>query len=136
MNELNIVIEQSENNYAAYIDHDDLGGIITTGATIEEIKTNMVEAINYYIESMVEEGFELPDILKGDYQLTFKMDVKSLLNVYSKLFTKAGLERITGINQKQLWHYASGTSNPRPEQVRKLEHALHQLGAELLSITL
>ncbi|MGL4492584.1 MAG: type II toxin-antitoxin system HicB family antitoxin, partial [Tannerellaceae bacterium] len=70
MNELNIVIEQSENNYAAYIDHDDLGGIITTGATIEEIKTNMVEAINYYIESMVEEGFELPDILKGDYQLT------------------------------------------------------------------
>ena len=53
-----------------------------------------------------------------------------------KAFTKAGLERITGINQKQLWHYASGTRNPRPEQSIKIESALHRLGEELIAINL
>ena len=54
-----------------------------------------------------------------------------MLQFYAGIFTKAGLERITGINQKQLWHYASGTRNPRPEQVLKIETALHKLGEEL-----
>ena len=62
------------------------------------------------------------------------MDVKSLLNLYRKIFTKAGLERLTGINQKQLWHYAHGTSVPRTAQVRKIEDALHRLGSELLAV--
>ena len=64
------------------------------------------------------------------------MDVKSLLDFYSGIFSKAGLERITGINQKQLWHYASGNRKPRPEQAMKLENALHKLGEELISINL
>ena len=64
------------------------------------------------------------------------MDVKSVLDFYSHVFTKSGLERITGINQKQLWHYASGNRTPRPEQALKLENALHDLGEELLAINL
>ena len=40
------------------------------------------------------------------------------------IFTKAALERITGINQKQLGHYASGIKKPRRAQVEKIEKAL------------
>jgi hypothetical protein len=64
------------------------------------------------------------------------MDVKSLLEYYEGIFTKAGLERLTGINQKQLWHYAKGISRPRRSQAEKIEKALHRLGAELSSISL
>ncbi|MBR1539469.1 MAG: hypothetical protein IJ636_08195 [Bacteroidales bacterium] len=64
------------------------------------------------------------------------MDVKSLLTLYEKIFTKSGLERLTGINQKQLWHYAKGYSTPRKAQVMKIESALHRLGNELLSVHL
>lgn len=64
------------------------------------------------------------------------MDVKSLLTIYEGIFTKAGLERLTGINQKQLWHYASGTSSPRREQAIKIENAIHRLGNELIAIHL
>lgn len=131
---LRIVIERAENNYSAYIDGID--GIIATGQTVDEIKTNMIEAINAFVEECNELGCEVPKELQGDYELNFKMDVKSLLDFYSGIFSKAGLERITGINQKQLWHYASGNRNPRPEQSLKLETALHKLGEELLSISL
>lgn len=134
MKNLRIIIERAENNYSAYIDGID--GIIATGKTVDEIKKNMITAIDAFIEECNELGCEIPEELQGDFELTFKMDVQSLLDFYSNIFTKAGLERITGINQKQLWHYASGNRHPRPEQVLKLETALHKLGEELLSISL
>ena len=64
------------------------------------------------------------------------MDVKSLLTIYSGIFTKSGLEGLTGINQKQLWHYANGVSTPRRAQAQKIESALHRLGNELISVRL
>lgn len=131
---LEVVIERADNNYSAYIIGID--GIVATGNNVENIKKNIVEAIGLYIEECKELGCEIPEELKGDYTLSFKMDVKSLLDFYSGIFSKAGLERITGINQKQLWHYASGNRKPRPEQALKLETALHKLGEELLSISL
>lgn len=134
MKNLKIIIEWAENNYSAYIDGID--GIIATGKTVDEIKKNMITAIDAFVEECNELGCEIPEELQGDFELTFKMDVQSLLDFYSNIFTKAGLERITGINQKQLWHYASGNRHPRPEQALKLETALHKLGEELLSISL
>ena len=64
------------------------------------------------------------------------IDVKSFLEVYSKIFTKAGLERLTGVNQKQLWHYASGKSKPRKRQRERIERAIHRLGNDLVAFTL
>lgn len=134
MKALTVIIERTENNYSAYLAEVD--GIVATGHSIDEIKANIINAINLVLEDCQEYGEEIPDALTGDYSLSFKMDVKSFLEFYTGIFTKSGLERITGINQKQLWHYASGNRNPRPEQVVKIETALHKLGEELISINL
>ncbi len=131
---LHVVIEKAEDNYSAYIEEVD--GVVAVGSTIDEIKQNMLESIRIYKEVCEEDGFDVPEALKGDYEISFKMDMKSFLEFYSAIFSKPGLERISGINQKQLWHYASGKSKPRPEQAMKLESALHKLGAELVAITL
>ncbi len=133
MADLTVIIEQTENNYAAYIEGID--GIVATGHSVDEIKSNMVEAIEFYIETCEEMGLEIPEQLQ-EYNLVFKMDTKCVLAFYYGIFTKAGLSRLTGINQKQLWHYASGTSSPRPAQKVKIENALHKLGEELLSVRL
>ena len=134
MKPLTVIIERAENNFSAYL--QDVDGIVATGNTVQEIKVGIVEAINVLLEDCREFGGEIPSELEGDFCLNFKMDVKSLLTFYSGIFTKAGLERITGINQKQLWHYASGVRNPKPDQSLKIETALHRLGEELLAINL
>lgn len=134
MTQITVIIEQTENNYAAYIEGID--GIVTTGHSVDEIKQNMIEAIDLYIEDCKEMDLEIPEELLGDYNLNFKMDTRCVLAFYYGIFTKAGLSRLTGINQKQLWHYASGVSNPRPAQKVKIENALHKLGEELLSVRL
>ncbi len=131
---LKAIIETAENNYSAFIEGVD--GIVATGSTIEEIKTNLIDALDVFVETSREMGLEVPEELNGDYEIRFSMDVKSLLTYYEGIFTKSGLERLTGINQKQLWHYAKGKSIPRRAQVEKIEKALHRLGAELLSVSL
>lgn len=131
---LKATIESLENGYSAFIEN--LDGVVATGSTIEEIRANLIDAVDVFIETCRELGCEVPEELIGDYEIEFTMDVKSLLGIYYGIFTKAGLERITGINQKQLWHYANGTSTPRRAQVLKIENALHRLGKELISLHL
>ena len=131
---LHAVIETAETNYAAYV--EEITGVAATGHTLAEVKAGLLDALDFLVESCIEDGDEIPAELLGDYVIDFRMDVRSFLSVYSGIFTKSGLERLTGINQKQLWHYANGKSVPRRAQVLRIEEALHRLGEELLSIHL
>lgn len=134
MRTIRITIEKTENNYSAFI--NEINGIVATGETIEEIKKNMIEAIDFYIEACKEFGDNVPEILQDEYNIEFHLDAKSFLNIYAEIFSKSGLEKLTGINQKQLWHYAKGVSRPRPAQRVRIESALHRLGEELIAIHL
>jgi predicted RNase H-like HicB family nuclease len=54
-----IVIEDAGSNYSAY--SPDVPGCITTGATIEETKRNMIEALEFHLEGLKEDGLPLPE---------------------------------------------------------------------------
>jgi len=120
------------NNYSAHAPV--LLGCVSTGATLSEIKKNIKEAIEFHVESSIEDGDTISEVFRGEYELEFRLSIEALLNAYSDVFTKAALSRITGINQRQLWHYASGIRKPRPMQRKRIEEGLHRLGTELLSI--
>lgn len=53
-----IVIEQAESNYSAYV--PDLPGCVATGATIQEVETQIREAIAFHIEGLREDGTDIP----------------------------------------------------------------------------
>ncbi len=126
-----VTVELTNNNYSAYI--ESLPGCVSTGRTFDELKENMQEAVDFHLEGMKEDG---EDLFPNGYELVYNFDAESLLSHYNGIFTNAALERITGINQKQLQHYSSGRSKPRKEQRKKIEDALHRLGNELSSIKL
>ena len=52
------VIEKTSTGYSAY--SPDLAGCVSTGATIEEVTTNMQEAIQFHLEGLKLEGYEIP----------------------------------------------------------------------------
>ena len=54
-----VVIERGANNYSAYV--PDLPGCVTTGRTVEEIKTNIREAIELHLEGLAEGGSPVPE---------------------------------------------------------------------------
>ena len=54
-----IVIEHAGANYSAYV--PDLPGCVATGATPEETKANMREAIDLHLRGMAEDDEPIPE---------------------------------------------------------------------------
>jgi predicted RNase H-like HicB family nuclease len=53
-----VVIERGEENYSAYV--PDLPGCVSTGRTLDEVRANIREAIDFHIEGMIEDGEPIP----------------------------------------------------------------------------
>lgn len=53
-----IVIEKADGNYSAYV--PDLPGCVATGATIDEVKDEIREAIIFHLEGLREDGLVVP----------------------------------------------------------------------------
>ena len=53
-----VVIEKGERNYSAYV--PDLPGCVSVGDTLEEVKVEIREAIEFHLEGMREDGFPIP----------------------------------------------------------------------------
>lgn len=133
MAKVTIVIERAnDGTYSAYAEN----GISAWGMgdTPEEAKNEAIEGLRLFLESNAPE--HIPAVLKGEYEIEYKFDTASLLAYYKGIFSNAGLERITGINQRQIQHYFSGAKKPRPRQREKIEAGLHKLAKELLAIEL
>ncbi len=132
MKKIKIVIEKSADSYGAYAEN--VAKIVGAGDTVQECKQSVLDCIDT-IKTYFDEK-EIPDVLKGDYELVFRYDVVSLLQYYKGILSNPAFEKLTGINQKLIHQYAAGLKNPREKQRKKIEKGLHQLGTELLAIEL
>ena len=128
MKTLKVQIAKVGDNYNAMIDGIDY--ILASGDSISQIKCDILQEIELYKSS----SETVPEELSGEFDLEYYLNVQSFLDFYKDIFTKSGLERLSGINQKQLWHYAAGIRKPRKAQCERLENALHKLGEELMSV--
>jgi hypothetical protein len=126
MRNIKIIIERSVDSYWAYAEN--VEGINGVGDTVEKAKDSALACIKIQQE--------LGNIPNRQLDIVFKFDTQSFLQYYKGIFTNAAFEKLTGINQKQIQHYASGHRKPRPAQAKKIESALHKLGQELMAVEL
>lgn len=129
MRTVEVIVEHAGKNLSAYIEN---APVITVGNNMKEIESNMKEAIDLYLE----DNPSPCEALSGEFELKFKIDAATFINYYSGIFTKAALSRITGINERQLWHYAAGVHKPRKSQLEKIQKGINSLTEELSSIRL
>lgn len=118
MGKISVTIEKGTDLFGAWADN--VPGIYGEGETVKETKESILAAIALYKEY----NDDIPSELEGDVEIEWHFDVQSFLQYFNGIFTKVALERITGINQKLLGHYASGLKKPRKTQVEKIETAL------------
>lgn len=111
------------------------GWVLGMTGSFDDFKKELQESIDVYVEWAKEDGDEYPAVFDGEYEFEYKFDVESLLYCYAGIFTRSAMSRLTGINEKQLGHYACGRSRPRSEQRRKITTALHRLGKELMAVS-
>lgn len=106
------------------------------GDTEEEAKKDMLEQMEFFKQVAKEDGTPYPAFLDEEFEIVYTRDIQSYLEYYSGIITLSGMQKLTGINQKQLWTYVSGKSKPRPAQVKKIVDGLHKLGQDLVRLEL
>lgn len=121
----------SPDSFGAYSENCE--GIYAAGDTVEECKKDVEVAIALIKKNLPEERW--PEHIKGEYTLVWHYDIQSLLLHYGSMLSLAGLERLTGIHQKQLWAYMHGRSKPRVQQKQRIEKALHSFADELANVS-
>ena len=99
--------------------------INTEGETLEELKENVLEAVNLSFE---DKGFAY-----GADEIILKPDMQSFFDFYKVINAKALSERI-GMNQSLLAQYIKGIKKPSQAQAQRILKGVQQVGKELASM--
>jgi predicted RNase H-like HicB family nuclease len=121
---VNVTITKEVSGYSAFtnVGQDFIG---TEGESYEELKTNILEAINLALEER--------DILYSMENIRFTLDLPSFFEFYKIINAKALSQRI-GMNQSLLAQYITGRKRPSPTQTRRILKGVQQIGKELSEI--
>ena len=96
------------------------GWVVAYDGDLEGFKEYVQESVDFWLEGRRKDGDAYPEVFNGEYRLVYDFDVATLLDYYRGIFSFAALQSITGINQKQLSHYASGLSKfGRPKKQKR-----------------
>lgn len=111
------------------------GWVVAYSGTIEGFRQYVQESVDFWLEGCRMRGDSYPSVFDSEYELVYDFDIATLLDYYRGVFSFSSLQTITGINQKQLAHYASGLSKPRPQQVEKIKRGLRRLAKDIEMVT-
>lgn len=115
-----VTIQRGPDMFEAWTDN--IPGIYGAGESVKDVKDDILKSIEEFKDINSEENISVE--LKNDFEIEWNFDVQSFLQFYNGIFSKSALEKITGVNQKLLGHYASGLKKPRKNQVQKIDTAL------------
>ena len=135
MKKVNVVIgrvNEGEYVYSVVMEAPEVPfGLNGTGRTVEEAKKDFLDAYKDIVELMEEEGQQYDEL-----EFNYHYDIPSFLEYYAYALSLASLERISGINQRQLSHYINGTSKPRKTTVERFRKNLRAFAEDLKSVDL
>ena len=132
MKNIIVYIEPSEYGFSAYMDdtplsYSCLGEGKTINQTVNDFNLSYAEMKEYYEK----EGKQFEEIT---YE--FHIEPAAFLKEYGRVFSLAGLQRLTGINQTQLGHYLHGRRRPSRKTVEKIQTCVHRFANELSQVRL
>jgi predicted RNase H-like HicB family nuclease len=133
MKQIEAIIERaSDGTFTVYCKNEIFSG---AGDTLEAAKADMEQQMAFYKKTALEEGFKYPSWLDEECSIDYTFDMTSVMAYYvgNGIFTLSGLEKVTGISQKQLWAYLNGTK-PRKAQQDRIASGLRSLSKDLSTI--
>lgn len=135
MEKIKVEVNWCEKNFACVWGCPDFGSIIVTNKTLEGLKKEFQKSLQWQIEDMLADGDDVPQWLaSGDFEIEYDLHISAILRNAEQFTTMAAISRASGINQRQLTHYASSLKEPRPAQRERIIDGLHRIGESFLAI--
>ena len=103
--------------------------------TLEELKESFTSAFNDYLEIAEDLDEDWIDEVKSIERVEYVMNIPSLFKLLPELKISS-IAKKAGINESLMRQYASGKANASEERAKIIENAIHELGQELISVSL
>lgn len=129
MKTLNAIIERSEDCFYAYIQQ--LDGCVAGGSTYAEVKQNLEEIVNIFIE----EDPDLQTKYKDGCKLKFEVNLQTVFELLPEV-NISQLAKLGKINPGLLRQYVSGSKTASENQAKRVMDAIDKLINKLTSISL
>lgn len=135
METIKVEVSWSNKNFSGGWGLPGVGALVVTAKTLDEFKKEFKDALDFHIDSMIEDGDNVPKwLVDQDYIIEFDLAVSALLREAERFTTMAVISRFTGINQKLLSHYANAVKIPREAQRERIVNGLHAIGQQILAV--
>jgi predicted RNase H-like HicB family nuclease len=119
---IEMIVEKTRTGYSVYAEKFP---VYTVGKSLEELKSNILDALNLYLDR---KGKTV-----AEEDLRVMLDLQQFFEFYKVINAKALSERI-GMNQSLLAQYIKGIKKPSPRQATRILKGVQQIGKELASI--
>jgi len=129
MRTLNAVIERNEDGFYAYVEQID--GCVAGGMSYSEVKKNLEEMINMFIE----EDPTVNQKYKDGYKLKFEVSLDSVFDLLPEI-NISQLAKLGKLNPGLLRQYVSGSKKASEKQAKRVMEAIDKLANKLNSISL
>ncbi|MEP2667860.1 MAG: hypothetical protein ABJH04_02635 [Cyclobacteriaceae bacterium] len=125
MKKIVVKVEKTKSGFSAY---SEKFPVYTTGKTLTELTTNMVESFNLFFE---EEG-NGKIVTANDLDL--QLDLSNLFEIFP-INVKAFSNRL-GMNYSLLIQYVKGNKKPSQKQTIRILDEMQEIGKELMEVNL
>lgn len=119
---IEMTVEKTHTGYSAFANKY---AVYTVGKSLEELKSNILTALNLYFHKTGKRITEK--------NLKIKLDLPQFFEFYNVINAKALSARI-GMNKSLLAQYISGSKKPSAQQVDRILKGVKQVGNELAAI--
>ena len=133
MEKVIINIDWLDHNFGAAPQNEAIA-CVATGKTLEEVKNNIIEALQFHLEGMRLHGETPPEEFCGEWEPEFVLTTRAQIRYSDNYITRKALSRETGINIQQLSHYANGWKIPRPGTRKKIADGIIAISKRLSCI--
>ena len=118
-----INIDWVPSNFAAAPANEGIA-CVATGYTLEDVEKNIVDALRFHVEGLIESGEPVPAELGGQWEPEFRLTTRAQLKYTDNYITRKALSKETGIAEQQLSHYANGLRHPRPQMQNRITEGI------------
>lgn len=129
MKSLSAIIERNEDSFFAYVKQID--GCVAGGSTYYEVKENLEEIVNVFLE----EDSVLQAKYKDGFKLTFEVNLESIFDLLPEV-NISQLAKLGKLNPGLLRQYVSGSKKASEAQANRVMEAIDKLISKLNSISL
>ncbi|WDF66623.1 type II toxin-antitoxin system HicB family antitoxin [Flavobacterium sp. KACC 22763] len=133
---IKVKIEKSDGRYWGTTQNVP-GVVVADGESINDLKDNMREAVELYLEAAEENDTETYELYKNGIDFEYELEVSEIFSFF-EVINKGEFAKSIGINPTLFRQYTNAKKQTyiSEKRAKEIENGLHRLGKELLNVKL